>query len=98
MDFHTLQTSACQNLKNFHAHYPCLQHQQAFPGNIPVKQVREIGKLTEDIHHSLLSKSNSPVSSLALQQNTCYSLPPIMSTHTHTSVDPTDLLLLTSPT
>lgn len=69
--------------------YLSIQCQQVFLVKTLAKQARKIGNLTEDQHHFLLpSKSNSPVSSLFLQENTCCTLLPPPATCPVGSVDP----------
>lgn len=69
--------------------YLSIQCQPVFLVNTLAKQARKIGNLTEDQRHFLLpSKSNSPVSSLSLQENTCCTLLPPPATCAVGSVDP----------
>ena len=52
------------------------KHQQVFTWNKILEPIRERSKSTEEIDHAFLSlKFHSPLISLALQQNTCCSLP-----------------------
>lgn len=68
---------------SFPASNTSLQYQQPFPVNTAAEQIREIGKLMEDLHHPLLFlKDNAPVWCLALQQNTSCGLPFNPTTHT----------------
>lgn len=60
----------------------------------PAEQSRETGQLTEDLHFFLTSsKPNAPVSSLSLQQNSCFIFPSSLLT---SPMDPRDLSPLTS--
>lgn len=68
--------------------YLRIQCPQVFLVNTLAKQARKIGNLIEDQHHFLPSKSNSPVSSLSLQENTCCTLLPPPYTCPVDSVDP----------
>lgn len=70
------------------------QHQQAPPANPQATPTRKPDGLNADLFFSLCSpRSNTPVSSPALQWNTCSSFSCVLD---RSYVDPTDLLLLTS--
>lgn len=76
------------------SHHPSPQHHQALPENIPAKQNRKTGEVTEEpTMLSSPSKFNSPASSPALQLNTICSLFSLLFI---APVDPTVHPILTS--